>query len=203
MTKRYYTADTHLGHARIIELCGRPFGSVDEMNETIIGNINDTCAPEDELYILGDIALGKLDESLPLLKQIECRVFMVPGNHDRFSLAYQRKGDRMAEVERELERYGEYGTCYKETLNSSSEFLAPFLNPHGWPVKMSHYPYIGDSHGADRHADLRPRREGGPLIHGHVHGEWQFKDEMFNVGVDVNEFRPVSEERILEWLASI
>ena len=85
-----------------------------------------------------------------------------------------------------------------------SEFVAPFDAPDGGVVKMSHYPYIGDSHGADRHADMRPDARGNrPLIHGHVHTEWQTRDNMFNVGVDVNDFKPVPEDELVAWMETL
>lgn len=202
--KRYYSSDWHLGHVNMTragsDLCGRPFDTPDEMNEAIVTFANETTQPEDELYILGDIAMGKLDESLPWLGQVHCKLILLPGNHDRFSFAYQRKGDRTAKVAREAERYAQYGEVWLEKEGKPSEFIAPFISSSGWPVKMSHYPYVGDSHGPDRHADMRPRQEGSAVIHGHVHTEWRIRDNMFNVGVDVNEFKPVSEEELVAWL---
>ena len=32
----WYTADPHFGHRNIIDLCGRPFADVDEMNDAIV-----------------------------------------------------------------------------------------------------------------------------------------------------------------------
>ena len=42
-----------------------------------------------------------------------------------------------------------------------------------------------------------------PLIHGHVHGAWRTRGRMFNVGVDVNEFKPVNELEIALWLEDL
>lgn len=208
MTKRYYTSDWHLGHVNMTragkDLCGRPFDTVDEMNQAIISLANETCGPDDELYILGDIAMGKLDESLPLLKLVRAKVFLIPGNHDRFSFAYQRKGDRRAKVSEQATRYAQFGSLYLEDReDSASEWVSPVDTGKGRPIMMSHYPYVGDSHGEDRHADLRPVDRGNPLIHGHVHTEWKFNGRMFNVGVDVNNFKPVSEEEVLEWYSTL
>jgi calcineurin-like phosphoesterase family protein len=204
--KRYYTADTHLGHARIIELCGRPFSNVEEMNQTIVDNFNAVATNEDEIYVLGDAALGKLDDSLPWFKKINAKLILIPGNHDRPSRAYQRKGDVRAKIEKERERYLEYfDAVYLESETGASGFFAPFSSSDR-VVLMSHYPYDGDSHGEDRHSDLRPQAVGGyrhPLIHGHVHNEWRQKGAQFNVGVDVNDFQLVSEEEIIEWVATI
>jgi len=66
----WFTADLHLGHARIIELCDRPFRDPADMNETIIQKWNERVAPEDQVYVLGDVALGTLSESLPLVARL-------------------------------------------------------------------------------------------------------------------------------------
>lgn len=207
MTKRYYSSDWHLGHVNMTregkDLCGRPFDTVDEMNTAIISLANETCQPDDELYILGDIAMGKLDESLPLLKLVRCKLFLLPGNHDRFSFAYQRKKNRREAVSREATRYAQFGSLFLEDENAPSEFVSPVPTGKGRPVMMSHYPYVGDSHGEDRHGDLRPVNRGNPLIHGHVHEEWKHNGRMFNVGVDVNGFKPVAEEEIIAWVATL
>ena len=206
--KRYYSSDWHLGHVNMTragkDLCGRPFDTPDEMNEAIVTFANETTKPEDELHILGDIAMGKLDESLPWLARVHCRLVLYPGNHDRFAYAYQRKGNRLEKVNREGDRYAVFGAVMFEQEGHPSEFIAPFTAPDGGLVKMSHYPYVGDSHGEDRHADMRPDAQGNrPLVHGHVHTEWQTRDNMFNVGVDVNDFKPVPEEELIAWMSTL
>lgn len=98
--KTWFTADTHFSHARIIELCGRPFADVEEMDAAILDGINSLVSEKDRLVILGDICLGKLEESLLNLGKIRtAELVLVPGNHDRWSLAYEHKGD--ADLKRE------------------------------------------------------------------------------------------------------
>ncbi|MBL8880695.1 MAG: hypothetical protein JNG88_16400 [Phycisphaerales bacterium] len=53
----WFTADTHFGHANIIKHCRRPFASVEEMDETLLRNINARVGRSDTLYHLGDFAL--------------------------------------------------------------------------------------------------------------------------------------------------
>jgi calcineurin-like phosphoesterase family protein len=214
MTGRtWYTADLHLGHERIIELCDRPFESTEEMNEAILARINRTVGTRDTLVILGDTVLGKLDETLGLLNRIRAaRIRLLPGNHDRFSLAFGHRGARETQrIKRRL-----WIDQYQDA--NSSLRCEPDQVPSAWPaqirgrsVLLSHYPYVGDSRNGgaegreseDRYGWLRPVDTGLPLIHGHVHGRWRTLGRMFNVGVDVNDFTPVSEAELHAWLLTV
>ena len=53
----FFTSDTHFDHARIIELCNRPFSSVEEMNETMIERWNARVKPHDVVWHLCDFTL--------------------------------------------------------------------------------------------------------------------------------------------------
>ena len=77
----FFTADSHWNHANIIKYCNRPFQSVDEMNRTIIDNINAKVSSKDTLYFLGDFAFGPM---APFREQINCgNIVLIRGNHDR------------------------------------------------------------------------------------------------------------------------
>ena len=52
----YFTSDLHLGHGNAIDYANRPFSSVEEMNERLLQNVNDSVRQEDVLWILGDFA---------------------------------------------------------------------------------------------------------------------------------------------------
>ncbi|AXH49338.1 phosphoesterase [Streptomyces phage Blueeyedbeauty] len=188
---RFFTSDTHFGHARIIELCNRPFSSVEEMNEEMIARWNAVVKPTDTVIHFGDVALGKIAESLPLIERLNGIKSLIPGNHDRiFS----------GEKEKQRIRFMEN---YEWVFNGGIMPETSRFKIDGKLVMGSHFPYSGDSHGEDRHADKRPNDEGLPLIHGHVHDKWKFNGRMFNVGVDVNNFTPVSEDEVVAWLRSL
>lgn len=65
---------------------------------------------------------------------------------------------------------------------------------------MSHLPYEGDHTEDERYNEYRLPNEGMPLLCGHVHEAWKFRGNQFNVGVDVNNFRPVTANEVVEWL---
>lgn len=187
----FFVSDTHFGHSNILHLGhGRPFDSIEEHNETLIDNWNSVVKSSDDVYHLGDVALGKIAESLPLVNRLNGYKMLVPGNHDRiFSGEKEAKRDRFIDAYRGVFQY-----VLPETFQTSFS---------GYDVLLSHFPYSGDSHDIDRHADKRPVDEGLPLIHGHVHDKWKHNGRMFNVGVDVNSFTPVHEDEIVAWLKTL
>ena len=210
-----FTADLHIGHLNMTregrDLCGRPFDTVVEMNETLISNINSVVKGK-RLVILGDICMGKLDDSLAYLAQIEAKeIILVPGNHDKWSFAYHQKGDADAQKRRREEARLKYEIDerfaalpdFKPSVWYGEEFGYEEDHPLA-DIPFSHYPYDGDSHGEDRYGPFRARAFGDrPIIHGHVHTEWKIKGHQFNVGVDVNDFMPVHEDELVTWVESL
>lgn len=80
----WLTADLHLGHAAIIEKCGRPFSSVEEMDQALISVINAFVKPTHTLYIAGDLTLGNKHHIAAYRERIKCgNVILIRGNHDR------------------------------------------------------------------------------------------------------------------------
>jgi calcineurin-like phosphoesterase family protein len=175
----WFTADLHLGHARIIELCDRPFSNVDEMNSEIIRRWNTVVEDSDEVWVLGNVALGTIAETLPLVSQLKGRKILIPGNHDRCWTG----NERVRPVD--IQRYLDVGFTIMD---------GPRVHAEGW--LLSHFPYAGDSQGEDRHLAHRPKDRGGWLIHGHVHNEWLVNGRQINVGVDRWGYYPASRAQI-------
>lgn len=77
----WFTADTHFGHAAIIQHCFRPFKSVEQMDSCILDRLNRCVKPTDELYHLGDFAWGF--DWRAYRDRIVCKtVHLIAGNHD-------------------------------------------------------------------------------------------------------------------------
>lgn len=80
---RYVISDFHLHHDTIIEKCGRPFSSVEEMNDTLITNWNNTVQEDDLIYFLGDMAFAtRAQVTQDIIPQLTGNLVFVPGNHD-------------------------------------------------------------------------------------------------------------------------
>lgn len=81
---KFYTADHHFGHARIIELCGRPFSCVEEMDEAMIARHNERVEKSDDVYFIGDFGFASDQKYMQhVFGRLKGRKHLVIGNHDK------------------------------------------------------------------------------------------------------------------------
>ena len=179
----WFTADLHFGHRNIIDYCDRPFTDVDEMNGALIQKWNDTVAYGDTVWIIGDFALRKIAETLPIVGMLNGHKTLVAGNHDRCWLGHGKRAEGWTE------RYIEEG--FDRIVQGSTH-----VDVGDRRVLVCHFPYRGDSHDQDRFVDARPIDKGEWLLHGHVHERWARHGRMINVGVDATNFTPISADTI-------
>lgn len=182
----FFSSDQHWGHARINELSRRPFSNVPAMNAALVKSWNARITDADTVFVLGDVCMGPISDSLALIRLLAGTKILVPGNHDR-SWAGHRK------FESWIERYLVAG------FDAVMQPPVPFVLPDsGQPVLLSHFPYRGESDPdrPDRYADQRPMDLGAWLLHGHVHEVWRQRGRQINVGVDAWAGKPVSETTI-------
>ena len=182
---RYFTADLHLGHRNIIDYCGRPFRDAGDMDDALVERWNSTVAANDEVIVLGDFAMGRIDETLPIAGVLNGRKVLLAGNHDRCWHGH-KKG-----VDAATDRYLAAG--FDEIWQGTVQ-----LDVGGVHVVACHFPYRGDSHDHDRFIAHRPVDEGAWLLHGHVHERWKVRERMINVGVDVWDYAPIAEAALVE-----
>ncbi len=185
----WFTADLHLGHSNIIGYCDRPFADVDAMDRALIGNWNQVVTEGDTVWVIGDFALGKIAETLPLVAELTGHKILIAGNHDRCWAGHGRRAEGWAE------RYLDAG--FDEIIQGSKKTKFGATK-----AVLCHFPYQGDSHDHDRFVHHRPIDKGAWLLHGHVHERWAQHGRMINVGVDANEFRPIDEATIAELIGA-
>ncbi len=195
----WFASDHHFGHENIrryeARLRGR-FASTEQMNDAVLELHNSLVAPDDTVYLLGDLAMGDFVRSLTWAERLNGRKLLIAGNHDKHSAAYERQQDKR---ERRAQVYRDHGF----------EILPEIIDAEigGYAVVLSHYPYRGtegaDTTGEERYASLRPVDTGLPLIHGHVHSLWRSRGRMLNVGIDANDLRPTSEAEVVSWVQSL
>ena len=77
----FVVSDLHLAHSKDFIYGARGFENVEDMNETIIRNWNEVVGEEDDVFVLGDLVMGSL-ENVQLLEELNGRIHIVRGNHD-------------------------------------------------------------------------------------------------------------------------
>lgn len=86
---KFFTSDLHFNHKNICRGVSnwdsghRDFDSLPEMNGVILNSINSRVRKHDELYILGDFAMGQKHLHPGFREKIDCHnIHLIRGNHD-------------------------------------------------------------------------------------------------------------------------
>lgn len=183
----WFTSDQHFGHVNILSFCGRPFRSVEHMNECLVDNWNAVVEPGDLVYVLGDWAMGKLADSLEYTTRLNGRKILLSGNHDRSWSGHKK---------RNVTPYLDAG--FAEVHGGTPGLVQPWGSTYDDMVTLNHFPYAGEARPdqPDRYVDHRPKDDGRWLLHGHVHDMWRQRGKQINVGVDVWNYTPVSMDTL-------
>ena len=168
--KVWFTSDLHLGHDKEFVWKARGFNSVDEMNETIIKNLQETVGENDYLYILGDLVLCSPEEAKYWLAQIPGKVHVIVGNHD---------------TDVRIGLYDEFGFIWS---------FANRMRYGKYHFFLSHYPTLTANPGEDKltlaHINL----------YGHTHVDYTWDTNFpfsYHVGCDAHLCYPISLDDII------
>ena len=89
---KFFISDTHLFHDNIRRYSNRPFPDIQTMNDVIVQNWNSVVGVNDEVYHLGDVGFAKPDVLAKLLYELNGRIYLIKGNHDKSALDNKCKG---------------------------------------------------------------------------------------------------------------
>lgn len=175
----FFTSDSHYGHSNIIWMCKRPYTNVEEMNRKLIENWNNVVKPDDLVFHLGDFAFGGQPLWRSIREQLNGNIILIKGNHDDRNL---KNGCKVL-----------FDGVYDQ-VKFYIENRCIYLN---------HYPFLcyGGRYRSEEDAVLQ--------LFGHVHSgpnstgldndrlKMLFPYQ-YDVGVDNNNYTPVSWEQIKE-----
>ena len=167
----WYTADIHLNSYNALKKSKRPFANVEEMNKTLINNINELVDKDDVLYIVGDVCSG-MHYSIPEIKSIRCHKVLVIGNHDEMSL-----------------QYGSFCRCFDDIEDNM------FVHDGEYEIFLSHYPHAdwkGARRGVLHFYGHEHEKDCGPYV------MMKCMKHAYNVGVDHNNYYPVTVNEMLK-----
>lgn len=80
--KIYWTSDSHFGHANIIKYCKRPFKDVIENDQELIRRWNEKIPEDGIVFHLGDVGFADSNYMNEILEQLNGKIYLVIGNHD-------------------------------------------------------------------------------------------------------------------------
>lgn len=192
---RYFTSDLHLGDKTIARWRG--FDDVSAHDALILSGLADLKA-DDELWILGDVCKPTVAAARALRSELPCeQVHIVIGNHDTGSKFVTCGGYASVDY------YAQVGKVARE----------------GYKFVMSHYPMLDWDrafhgsymlHGHIHSLPAEARRVDLPAPADRMHGGFGLRGynehnrmqgiRRYDVGVDANNYRPVSAEDIVAFL---
>lgn len=224
----WVTADPHVKHGNIMKYCSRTkfmtdedrenflalkndngsafrnfklsYQSIKNMDDGIIGNINDLIMEDDELWVLGDFIFAKDYKTiLEYRNRINCKnVKLIWGNHDdRWLLKYYTMDEvHCHEYEQPniFQGYYESGLFFEtpQGLRSEDELAREY--------KGKKHPYVNNQKWYFNHymnAVWNGSHRSVYSLYGHSHqGAEKWREEhmpyacTFDVGVDGNDFKP-------------
>jgi calcineurin-like phosphoesterase family protein len=187
----WFTSDTHYSHNNIcrgisnwitndesnIEMT-RDFETLEQMNDTIVNNINHSVGENDWLVHLGDWSFGGFDRIQEFREKINCKnIVLILGNHDHH---IQSNKGQIRKLFTHVANYEELRVTQK---NKPSTTLV-----------LCHYPIIS----------WNGQHHGTRMLHGHQHlkGDRRITQvDRMDVGICGSpEFRPYHIEEIIQEL---
>ena len=174
----WFTADSHHGHSNIIKYTGRPYTCAEHMDQDLIHKWNSVVGEHETIYHLGDFCLGGEKDADRIFNQLNgvIHVLYNPQHHDRRWLPpcldslhryTSRSGYRVKfELPQLTLEIPEYGDRQALVLSH-------------WPMYRWDRSHYGSWH-----------------VFGHCHGKLKLDLRAMDVGVDCNNYTPVSLEEV-------
>lgn len=175
----WFTSDLHLGHRLVAG--HRGFADVTEHDEVVTQNWQKVVHKDDQVWVLGDIAVSSPAGALALLADLPGQKHLISGNHDGCHPMHRDSHKRVA--------------AYLDVFASVQPFARRRID--GAEVLLSHFPYTTDRGFEARYPQYRLLDLGKWLLHGHTHlPERRTGDHEIHVGLDAWGLCPVRLDQI-------
>ncbi|MDB2213922.1 metallophosphoesterase [Mycobacteroides abscessus] len=223
MSNVWFTSDLHIGHEKVARERTRGWvlpryvgAEIDSHNAQLARNWDSMVAPDDVVWVLGDISSGTKTAQLRALDWLRARPGRkrgIPGNHcgthplhrdsHKWLPIYlgQDQPDRPAPF---------------ECVQLAAKVRIPLRDGHVTAM-LSHFPYTGDHTDEDRYPEWRLPDYGHYILHGHTHSPEKLsiggreakrrgaalrnkpaRINQIHVGVDAWDDKPVALDQIIE-----
>lgn len=172
----WMTSDNHFFHKNVIRYSSRPFKNVDEMNEGMIARWNARVKPGERVICHGDFSFGSPLKTSLIMQRLNGELELLIGNHDEDSAL---KSPAL-ELWKSVRHYLEFEHKDERTAKT-------------WRFVCFHFPIERNSHHWAARQTLHTT--------GHRHMPSLMEDQSlmrFDVGVDANNWAPISLEEIID-----
>lgn len=191
--KKFITSDIHFNHKNILKYCGNPrvdfsFNKtivdldgefvispeevdalVESMNEKIITNWNSKVDPDDEVTIVGDVAMGQIKFAPDLIRRLNGKKFLVEGNHDKTLVKLIKNNEEFSDLFARIDKYFEMS----HAVDGKKHLLC-----------IMHFPLL----------HFNGQNQGTIHLHGHLHSKaedrFRLGKRMMDIGMDGNNLTP-------------
>jgi len=168
----FVTGDEHYFHnsrnGGIIKYCNRPFKDLEEMHETLISNNNEVVKRNDTVIHDGDFSIKNINGTIDIINRLKGKHVFIKGSHDKI----------IKKIHKRYPDLFEYVDCpiYELTLHNKYHIVICHYCMETWP--RSHY---NSWH-----------------LFAHSHCRLEVTGKRHDIGVDCNNYYPLSEDRIIE-----
>ena len=170
----WMTSDTHFSHDKEFLYRPRGFSNIKEMNKALVEQWNAIVKPEDEIWHLGDMALGDIDDACKYINQLNGTIRWIRGNHCT--------AKKISKIVEECPNVWEIGWAYQLKYGKQS-------------IYMSHYPTLTANY------DEKKFSQHVIAVHGHTHQRSNWIDTKnpftYHVGVDSHNNTPVHIDEVI------
>ena len=182
----FFYSDPHFGHKNVIGFCNRPFNDVDEMNEELIKRYN-KIVPHDGIVIwVGDCFFIGTQKASSIMERLNGYKVLVRGNHDTSPARMYNMGFDFVVESMEMVIAGQTVSIKHFPKKHSKSWFKSFIK---FKLLRKRKP---------RYFDKYPKPSNQWHIHGHTHSSERInlENRTIHVGVDANDYAPVSYRTI-------
>lgn len=176
--KIFFTSDQHHYHKNIIRYCQRPFNNLDEMTEELIKRWNEVVPEDGIVFNLGDFIFGGSKVMRDIVGRLNGKQYFIYGNHD-----YGVSTDVLDEL------FEWHGKSAKIMIGHHKIYLQhfPYLCFDGaWNGEKATWQLYGHCHSKKGSMGIDVQRLANCF------------PTQYDVGVDNNNYYPVSFENVKE-----
>lgn len=191
MPQTFLSADHHFDHKELLSFYKQPFKTIEERNLKIVNNHNERVKKDDDVYVVGDFCFYK-SNYLYWKNQLNGNLIFLKGNHDK-----KTNGSNFKLVRGVLSAGGMHINVVHDPIYANPKYPLNLVGHVHDKFRIISFKQFYK----DRLADLKKDLPISYLNKVKIFVEkWKGKERkstLFNVGLDVNGYYPLTLEEVI------